>query len=80
MNETKSPTPHRTRLVLHGCGKREQKCGNAADRPDFKIARMEQVRLKEPGIVEVTFHHLLGKNDEVSYQRQSVEIGLFSRE
>lgn len=53
---------------------------DAADRPDWKIARMEQVRLKEPKIVEVTFHHLLGRNNEVSYNRQSMEIGLFTRE
>lgn len=53
---------------------------DAADRPDWKIARMEQVRLKEPNIVEVTFHHLLGQNNEVSYHRQSMEIGLFTRE
>jgi len=53
---------------------------NAADRPDLKIARMEQVRLKEPAIVEVTFHHLIGKNKEVTYHKQSMEIGLFSRE
>lgn len=53
---------------------------DAADQPDLKIARMEQVRLKEPKIVEVTFHHLLGKNNEVTYHKQSMEIGLFSRE
>jgi SAM-dependent methyltransferase len=53
---------------------------DAADRPDWKIARMEHVRLKEPKIVEVTFHHLLGRNNEVSYHRQSMEIGLFTRE
>nr|NJM03479.1 class I SAM-dependent methyltransferase [Desulfobacula sp.] len=53
---------------------------DAADRPDLKIARMEQVRLKEPKIVEVTFHHLLGKDNNVTYHKQSVEIGLFSRQ
>jgi hypothetical protein len=53
---------------------------DAADRPDWKIARMEHVRLKEPKIVEVTFHHLLGRNNEVNYHRQSMEIGLFTRE
>jgi len=53
---------------------------DAADRPDLKIARMEQVRLKEPKLVEVTFHHLLGKDNEVTYHKQSMEIGLFSRE
>ena len=53
---------------------------DAADRPDLKIARMEQVLLKEPKIVEVTFHHLLGKDNNVTYHKQSVEIGLFSRQ
>lgn len=52
---------------------------DAIDRPDWKIARMEQVRLKEPRIVEVTFHHLLGKDGDVTYHRQSMEIGLFSQ-
>lgn len=52
---------------------------DAADQPDLKIARMEQVRLKAPKIAEVTFHHLLGKNNEVAYHKQSMEIGLFSR-
>lgn len=53
---------------------------DASDKPDLKIARMEQVRLKKPKIVEVTFHHLIGKNNEVAYHKQSMEIGLFSRE
>ena len=53
---------------------------DAADKPDLKIARMEHVRLREPKIVEVTFHHLLGKNNSVTYHKQSMEIGLFSRE
>lgn len=53
---------------------------DATDTPDLKIARMEHVRLKEPKIVEVTFHHLLGKNNEVTYYKQSMEIGLFSRQ
>ncbi len=53
---------------------------DAVDKPDLKIARMEQVRLKEPKIVEVAFHHLLGKDNGVTYHEQSMEIGLFSRE
>lgn len=53
---------------------------DAADQSDLKIARMEHVCLKEPKIVEVTFHHLLGQNNEVTYHKQSMEIGLFSRE
>ncbi len=53
---------------------------DAIDRPELKIARMEQVRLKKPEVVEVTFHHLLGAGDQVTYRKQSMEIGLFSRE
>ena len=53
---------------------------DAIDRPGFKIARMEQVRLKEPKIVEVTFHHLVGTGMDVNYHKQALEIGLFSRE
>ncbi len=53
---------------------------DAIDRPELKIARMEQVRLKEPRVVEVTFHHLLGAGGHVTYHKQSMEIGLFSRE
>lgn len=52
---------------------------DAIDRPDLKIARVEQVRLKGPKIVEVSFHHLLGQNNDVTYNKQSMEIGLFSR-
>jgi len=43
---------------------------DAIDRPDLKIARMEQVRLKEPQVVEVTFHHLPGAGDHVTYHKQ----------
>lgn len=53
---------------------------DSVDRPELKIARMEQVRLKEPKVVEVTFHHLLGKDNEVTYHNQSIEIGLFTEE
>ncbi|PLX94238.1 MAG: SAM-dependent methyltransferase [Desulfuromonas sp.] len=53
---------------------------DAVDEPDLKISRMEQVRLKEPGIVEVTFHHLIGQGTDVTYHQQAVEIGLFSRQ
>lgn len=53
---------------------------DAVDEPDMKISRMEQVRLKEPDIVEVTFHHLIGKGTDVTYHQQAVEIGLFSRQ
>ena len=53
---------------------------DSTDKPDLKISRMEHVHLKEPKIAEVTFHHLLGKNNEVTYHKQSMEIGLFSRQ
>ena len=53
---------------------------DAVDEPNLKISRMEQVRLKEPDIVEVIFHHLIGKGTDVTYHQQSVEIGLFSRQ
>jgi SAM-dependent methyltransferase len=59
---------------------REMLVVDAVDRPELKIARMEQVRLKEPKVVEVTFHHLLGEGTDVAYHRQAMEIGLFSRE
>ncbi|HNW34529.1 MAG TPA: class I SAM-dependent methyltransferase [Candidatus Ozemobacteraceae bacterium] len=53
---------------------------DATSLADVKIARMEHVRLKESKIVEVTFHHLVGENGEVTYHKQSMEIGLFSRD
>ncbi|EXJ11072.1 class I SAM-dependent DNA methyltransferase [Imhoffiella purpurea] len=53
---------------------------DATNKPDLKIARMEEVRLKEPKIVEVRFHHLIGSDDGVAYHEQSIEIGLFSHE
>lgn len=59
---------------------REMTVVDAADKPNVKIARMEQVRLKEPRLVEVTFHHLLGQNNDVTYHKQSMEIGLFTRQ
>lgn len=53
---------------------------DAMDRPGRKIARMEQVRRKAPGLVEVTFHHLVGTSSDVAYHKRSVEIGLFTRD
>ncbi len=52
---------------------------DTAVNPEMKIARMERVRRKEPKLVEVTFHHLLGAENDVTYHTQSVELGLFSR-
>jgi SAM-dependent methyltransferase len=48
--------------------------------PDVRIARMENVKLKAPGLVEVDFHHLIGRNGKVHYHHQSIEIGLFSKQ
>jgi len=43
------------------------------------IARLENVRLKAPGLIEVDFHHLIGRDSVVTYHQYSMEIGLFSR-
>ena len=48
--------------------------------PDVRLARMENVKLKAPGLVEVDFHHLIGRDGRVTYHQQSVVIGLFSRQ
>ena len=48
--------------------------------PEVRIARMENVKLKAPGLVEVDFHHLIGRNGKVRYHQQSIEIGLFSQQ
>jgi len=46
----------------------------------IKIARMENIKLKEENLVEVTFHHLIGENGEVKYHTQNIEVGLFSKD
>jgi len=48
--------------------------------PGVRIARMENVRRKAPGLAEVDFHHLIGRDGKVTCHRQSMEIGLFSRQ
>ena len=48
--------------------------------PDVGISRMENVRLKSPGLAEVDFHHLVGRDGKVTYYTQSIEVGLFSRQ
>ena len=53
---------------------------DAVKQPHLKIARMENVKRKAPELVEVTFHHLIGQNGEVTYRTQSMELGLFSQE
>ena len=52
---------------------------DAVKHPHLRIARMENVKRKAPDLVEVTFHHLIGKDGEVSYRTQSMELGLFSQ-
>lgn len=53
---------------------------DAVKHPDIKIARMENVKRKTSNLVEVTFHHLIGKNGEVKYHTQQIEVGLFSKD
>lgn len=50
---------------------------DSTNKPNFKIARMEQVRRKTPALVEVTFHHLIGCNNKVNYHQQVMEIGVY---
>jgi len=53
---------------------------DAVKHPHIRIARMENVKRKAPNLVEVTFHHLIGKNGQVKYHTQRMEMGLFSRD
>lgn len=53
---------------------------DAVKHPDVKIARMENVKQKAPGLIEIDFHHLIGRDGKVTYHTQSMEIGLFSRQ
>jgi ubiquinone/menaquinone biosynthesis C-methylase UbiE len=53
---------------------------DAVKHPDVKIARMESVRLKKPGIIVVDFHHLIGRDGVVKYHTQTMKIGLFARQ
>jgi ubiquinone/menaquinone biosynthesis C-methylase UbiE len=53
---------------------------DAVKQSHIRIARMENVKLKRPGMVEVDFHHLVGRDGEVSYHQQSIEVGLFSQQ
>jgi len=52
----------------------------ATKHSEVRLARMENVRLKAPGLVEVDFHHLIDRDGKVTYCHQSMEIGLFSRQ
>jgi ubiquinone/menaquinone biosynthesis C-methylase UbiE len=53
---------------------------DAVKHPQVRIARMENVKLKAPGIIVIDFHHLVGRDGVVTYHTQSMEIGLFSRQ
>ena len=53
---------------------------DAVKHPDVRIARMENVKRKSSGLVEIDFHHLVGRNGEVTYHTQTIVIGLFSRQ
>ena len=53
---------------------------DAVNRPEIGIARMENVRRKSESVVEVSFHHLIGKSGQVRYHTQTMEIGLYSEE
>jgi len=53
---------------------------SAVKHPHVRISRMENVKYKAPGIIEIDFHHLVGRDGVVTYHTQSMEIGLFSRQ
>ena len=53
---------------------------DAVKHPHVRIVRMENVKHKAPGLIEVDFHHLIGRDGVVTYRTQSIEIGLFSRQ
>lgn len=53
---------------------------DAVKHPQIRIARMENVKRKAANIVEITFHHLIGKDGQVKYHTQCMEVGLFSRD
>lgn len=53
---------------------------DAVKHPHIRIARMENVKRKATNHVEITLHHLIGKNGQVKYHTQRIEVGLFSRE
>jgi len=53
---------------------------DAVKHPHISISRMESVKRKAPDLVEVDFHHLIGRDGIITYHTQSMEIGLFSRQ
>jgi ubiquinone/menaquinone biosynthesis C-methylase UbiE len=53
---------------------------DAVKHPHIRIARMENVKQKSNSLVEITFHHLIGRSGQVKYHTQRMEVGLFSRD
>lgn len=53
---------------------------DAVKHPQIRIARMENVKQKAANLVEITFHHLIGKDGQVKYHTQRMEVGLFSND
>ena len=53
---------------------------DAVKHPLVKLARMENVKRKSPTTAEVTLHHLVGRDGQVTYHTQTAEVGLFSRD
>lgn len=51
---------------------------DALKHPDIKLARMENVKRKTPDLVEIEFHHLIGKGGQVEYHCFQKDVGLFS--
>lgn len=47
--------------------------------PGVSLARMENVKRKTTGLVEVDYYHLIGRDGKVTCHQQSIDIGLFSR-
>jgi len=53
---------------------------DAVKHSDIRIARMENVKQKAPGLIEIDFHHLIGRDGAVKYHTQTMKIGLFARQ
>jgi len=53
---------------------------DAVKHPHVSVARMENVRLKSPGVIEADLHHLIGRDGAVEYHTHTFEIGLFARQ